>query len=244
MVSVTTTCRDLNELTSGAQLACRLLFQECYKAGIVDIFITETYRSQARQNYLYEQGRTRPGSVVTWTKTSNHTSRRAWDIAVAPPKDLYDLNTLKRVGAIAAKLGITWGGYWPASSYDAPHFEIPTNWKAPTGYKLEGTVIVPSNSKIKVQLIVNDKGQAVEGVNNGKLYRVQSGTYATQAQANAAKQALGKYKIANADYVRVVQDGSKWRFITGTYATQAVANNAIAEMKRLGILSYAESIQA
>ncbi|MFJ8100439.1 M15 family metallopeptidase [Lysinibacillus sp. NPDC096212] len=244
MVSVTETCRDLSELTTAAQLACRLLFQECVKAGIDDIFITETYRSQARQNYLYEQGRTRPGSKVTWTLTSNHTSRRAWDIAVAPPKDLYNISTLSRVGAIAKKLGITWGGYWPISSYDAPHFEIPTNWKAPTGYELEGTVIVPSNSKIKVQLIVKDKGQAVEGVNDGKLYRVQSGTYTTQTQVNAAKQALGKYKIANADYVRIVQDGGKWRFITGTYATHVVANNAITEMKRLGVLSYAEAIQA
>ncbi|GAB0170561.1 M15 family metallopeptidase [Lysinibacillus sp. CTST325] len=243
MVSITETCRDLSELTTAAQLACRLLFQECYKAGITDVFITETYRSQERQKYLYGQGRTRPGSVVTWTLSSNHTSRRAWDIAVAPPKNLYDLSTLSKVGAIAKKLGITWGGYWPSSRYDAPHFEIPTTWKAPIGYKLEGTVIVPSNSKIKVQLIVNDKEQAVEGVSDGKLYRVQSGTYTTQAQANAAKQALGKYNIAKSDYVRVVQDDNKWRFITGTYATQAIANNAILEMKRLGILSYAEPIQ-
>ncbi|MDM5350262.1 M15 family metallopeptidase [Lysinibacillus sphaericus] len=88
MTSVTQTCRDLSELTAAAQTACRLLFQECFKAGIVDIFITETYRSQARQNYLYEQGRTRPGQVVTWTRNSNHTSRRAWDIAVTPPRNL------------------------------------------------------------------------------------------------------------------------------------------------------------
>ena len=141
-------------------------------------------------------------------------------------------------------MGISWGGYWPANNYDAPHFEIPTNWKAPAGCKLEGTVIVPSNSKLKVKLIVKDKGQAVEGVNDGKLYRVQSGTFNTQSQANAAKQALGKYKIANADYVRIIQDGSKWRFVTGSYKTQAVANNAIAEMKRHGILSYAEAIPA
>lgn len=67
MTSVTTTCRDLSELTAAAQTACRHLFQECFKAGIVDIFITETFRSQARQNYLYEQGRTRPGQKVTWT---------------------------------------------------------------------------------------------------------------------------------------------------------------------------------
>ncbi|MFM9533688.1 M15 family metallopeptidase [Lysinibacillus sp. IITD104] len=157
MTSVTQTCRDLSELTAAAQTACRLLFQECYKAGIVDIFITETYRSQARQNYLHEQGRTRPGQKVTWTLTSNHTSRRAWDIAVAPPRDLYDKSTLSKVGVIAKKLGITWGGYWPAGQYDAPHFEIPTSWSIPKGYKLEGQVIVPSNSKLKVQLFVEDK---------------------------------------------------------------------------------------
>ena len=156
-ISVTTTCRDLSELTAAAQTACQLLFQECYKAGIDFIFITETYRSQARQNYLYEQGRTRPGQKVTWTLKSNHTSRRAWDIAVAPPRNLYDISTLSKVGAIAKKLGIEWGGYWQAGNYDAPHFEIPSNWAMPKRYKLEGQVIVPSNSKLKVQLIVKDK---------------------------------------------------------------------------------------
>ncbi|MFJ7887195.1 M15 family metallopeptidase [Lysinibacillus xylanilyticus] len=94
---------------------------------------------------------------MTWTLSSNHTSRRAWDIAVAPPRNLYDISTLSKVGAIAKKLGITWGGYWPAGQYDAPHFEIPTTWTMPKGYKLEGQVIVPSNSKLKVQLIVEDK---------------------------------------------------------------------------------------
>lgn len=157
MTSITTTCRDLSELTATAQTACRLLFQECYKAGIDFIFITETYRSQARQNYLYEQGRSRPGQVVTWTRKSNHTSRRAWDIAVAPPRNLYDISTLLKVGAIAKKLDITWGGYWQAGNYDAPHFEIPSNWTIPAGYKLEGQLIVPSNSKLKVQLIVEDQ---------------------------------------------------------------------------------------
>ncbi|WP_312129610.1 M15 family metallopeptidase [Lysinibacillus capsici] len=162
MTSVNQTCRDLSELTAAAQIACRLLFQECFKAGIVDIFITETYRSQTRQNYLYEQGRTRPGQVVTWTRNSNHTSRRAWDIAVAPPRNLYDISTLSKVGSIAKKLGIEWGGYWEAGKYDAPHFEIPTTWKIPAGYKLEGQVIVPTSSAVRVQLIVEDKPQQSE----------------------------------------------------------------------------------
>lgn len=163
-MSVTTTCRDLAELLPVAQMACRLLFQECYKAGIHNIFITETYRSQARQNYLYAQGRTRPGKIVTWTLKSNHTSRLAWDIAVAPPKPLYDVDTLTKVGAIARKLGIMWGGDW-TRSIDRPHFEVKRKWKMPRGYKLEGQIIVPSNSKMKVQLIVEDKKEEITVAN-------------------------------------------------------------------------------
>lgn len=155
MTSVTQTCRDLAELTSTAQQACRLLFQECYKAGIRNIFITETYRSQERQNYLYAQGRTRPGQIVTWTLNSNHKSRLAWDIAVGPPQSLYDVTTLNRVGAIAKKIGIEWGGTW-TSAIDRPHFEVKANWKMPKGFVL-GKVVVPSNSKMQVQLIVEDK---------------------------------------------------------------------------------------
>ncbi|MER2107283.1 MAG: M15 family metallopeptidase [Solibacillus sp.] len=155
-MSVTTTNRDLSELTKAAETACRLLFQECYKAGITNIFITETYRSSARQKYLYEQGRTRPGQIVTWTLNSNHASRLAWDIAVGPPAALYDATTLNKVGAIARKLSITWGGDWK-NNIDRPHFEVTSNWTIPKGYKLEGEVIVPSNSKLKVQLIVEDK---------------------------------------------------------------------------------------
>jgi|GEM_PF-304426 len=161
MTSVTTTCRDLTELLPVAQTACRLLFQECYKAGIQNIFVTETYRSQARQNYLYAQGRTRPGKIVTWTLKSNHTSRLAWDIAIAPPKSLYDVDTLTKVGAIARKLGITWGGDWERR-IDRPHFEVKRNWRMPKGYKLESQVIVPSNSKMKVQLIVKDKKEEIK----------------------------------------------------------------------------------
>lgn len=65
------------------------------------------------------------------------------------------MTTLNRVGAIAKKLGITWGGTW-AGNIDRPHFEIKFNWQMPVGYKL-GQVIVPSNSKMQVQLIVEDK---------------------------------------------------------------------------------------
>jgi peptidoglycan LD-endopeptidase CwlK len=203
MTSVTTTCRDLRELTSGAQLACRLLFQECYKAGIKNIFITETYRSQERQNYLYAQGRTRPGQIVTWTLSSNHKSRLAWDIAVGPPQSLYDVTTLNRIGTIARKLGITWGGTW-TGNIDRPHFEVKSTWKTPKGYKLEGQVIVPSNSKGKVQLIVEDKKEEIKVTNTN--WNPGSPAMKTETE-NYIAQAV-KDGIIQASHLKDLQSGA------------------------------------
>ncbi|MEH6941541.1 M15 family metallopeptidase [Bacillus sp. JJ722] len=146
-MSVTKTCRDVNELKPVAKQACLLFLEECKKAGL-DVFITETYRSQARQNYLYEQGRTRPGQKVTWTRSSNHTGRMAWDIAVNPPKNLYDATTLKKAGAIAKRLGITWGGDWDTP--DMPHFQASSSWKVPSNYK-------PANETSKTNKKPNEK---------------------------------------------------------------------------------------
>lgn len=122
-----TPIKDINELTPLAQTACRLFMAKCREAGL-DIFITETYRPQIRQNELWEQGRTKPGKIVTWTMHSRHTSRRAWDIACNGHL-LYDIDTLNKAGAIAKSLGITWGGDW--TTPDKPHFEIDVNWEAP-----------------------------------------------------------------------------------------------------------------
>ena len=47
-----------------------------------DVSIVETARSQERQDHLFEQGRTRPGAVVTWTRDSAHTRGDAVDVIV------------------------------------------------------------------------------------------------------------------------------------------------------------------
>ena len=150
--------RDIEALMPAAQAACRLFLKKCKEAGL-DIFVTETYRSQERQNALYEQGRSRPGQIVTWTKNSRHTNRLAWDIAVNPPKSLYDLTTLNQAGKIAASLGILWGGTW--STPDRPHFEVSQDWKAPeviaveTNYQVLDKV--PDWGKKTIQKVI-DKG--------------------------------------------------------------------------------------
>ncbi len=126
MSDITTACRDINELTPAAQQACKLFLERCAEKGL-KVRITETYRSQERQNYLYEQGRTRPGNKVTWTKNSRHTSRRAWDICQnVKGKEYADSGFFKECGQIAKELGITWGGTWKQA--DTPHFEIGRGW--------------------------------------------------------------------------------------------------------------------
>ena len=156
--------RDITELTPLAQRACRLFMAKCAEAGL-DIFITETYRSQARQNELYEQGRTRlwdekgrPLKIVTWTKNSRHTSRRAWDIA-CEGKTLYDTKILREAGQIGKSLGITWGGDWETP--DMPHFEIGTDWNEPKEeeeMKRYNTIDeVPDWGKETVRKLINKK---------------------------------------------------------------------------------------
>lgn len=129
MSNIYSTCRDISELTPKAQTACNLFMAKCRESGL-NVLITETYRSQERQNYLYEQGRTRPGTKVTWTKNSRHTSRRAWDICKNVKGAEYsDSSFFKACGKIASQLGITWGGTWKQA--DTPHFEIGENWTEP-----------------------------------------------------------------------------------------------------------------
>lgn len=154
MSNVTLTCRDINELLPVAQRACNLFLSECKKAGI-NIFITETYRSQARQNYLYEQGRSRPGNVITWTKSSRHTSRLAWDIA-CNGSVLYDNAMLLKAGEIAKHLGITWGGNW--SSPDKPHFEVTSKWVEPKQEDKVEQIQIKLNGKVKIVDAINKDG--------------------------------------------------------------------------------------
>ncbi|MCX5767527.1 MAG: hypothetical protein NTZ43_09940 [Gemmatimonadetes bacterium] len=47
-----------------------------------DVTVNEAWRSQTRQDYLAEQGRTRPGPVVTWTRASQHSAGAAADLVV------------------------------------------------------------------------------------------------------------------------------------------------------------------
>lgn len=83
-----------------------------------EVNIVEGNRSQARQNFLYEQGRTRPGPVVTWTRNSNHTVGRAVDVMIDGTYN--NAQGYQRLARIAAEEGLRTLG-----PRDAGHIELP-----------------------------------------------------------------------------------------------------------------------
>ncbi len=48
------------------------VMEEAIKETTIDFGIVQGVRTQAEQDALYEQGRTKPGPIVTWTRKSKH----------------------------------------------------------------------------------------------------------------------------------------------------------------------------
>jgi len=72
--------RDINDLRPDVKENVRIFIGIMADKGF-PVGISSTYRNDEQQAYLYEQGRTRPGSVVTWSKvTTFHGARLAFDI--------------------------------------------------------------------------------------------------------------------------------------------------------------------
>ena len=116
-----------------------------------DFKIVQGLRTAEYQNELYQQGRTKPGKIVTkldgYNRKSNHQAKadgygHAVDIAVCGHYDqngnyvkyttdaeMFDNRKLveisRHVKAVAKEMGmeIVWGGDWK-TLYDTPHYEL------------------------------------------------------------------------------------------------------------------------
>lgn len=83
--------------------------------------VVSTVRSQLEQDALYARGRTTPGPIVTWTRSSAHTRGRAVDFTVIGATEYEDdPDAWELLGAIGESLGGKWGG----SFQDYGHFEV------------------------------------------------------------------------------------------------------------------------
>ncbi len=78
----TTPNKDLEAVTPALRSRVQRVIDRMKGEYGHDVAIVETARSQERQDHLFEQGRTRPGAVVTWTHDSAHTRGDAVDVIV------------------------------------------------------------------------------------------------------------------------------------------------------------------
>ena len=116
--------RSIEDLTPETQELYHK-FAVIMKAKNIPYIVTCTFRSQQEQDALYEQGRTKPGQIVTWTRKSRHTDREAFDIAILKNgKISWNVDDYLEAGKIGRAVGLVWGGDFKTSK-DRPHFEKP-----------------------------------------------------------------------------------------------------------------------
>lgn len=115
--------RDISLLRDDVEHNVRVFLQLCEAQGL-RVLITQTVRDDEYQAYLYEQGRTRPGSIVTNSKrTTFHGAGLAFDICQNIKGQEYsDAAFFVNCAAIAKHLGFSWGGDWK-NFPDRPHFQ-------------------------------------------------------------------------------------------------------------------------
>ena len=68
--------RDIDRLRPDVAANCRKWLDLC-KANGLNVLVTQTVRDKEYQEYLYAQGRTRPGSIVTNGRTPTFHSDKA-----------------------------------------------------------------------------------------------------------------------------------------------------------------------
>lgn len=100
----------------------------------VDFVVVSGARTQAQQDALYAQGRTKPGPKVTWTRNSRHIGGYAVDLCPFV-NGAIEWDNDGRLGlwprlaeamkAAARDMGVMliWGGDWKRTP-DRPHFEL------------------------------------------------------------------------------------------------------------------------
>ena len=111
------TYRDLNELRPYVRIRADEWIARCKESGLV-VYVSETYRSDVRQAYLYEQ------KLSTVKVTGAHGFRVALDFYfVEAGKTAYPTGKMTAAAQIAKALGFEWGGDW-TSFRDMPHLQM------------------------------------------------------------------------------------------------------------------------
>ena len=117
--------RDIAELHPAVQRGCRELIRRMGEAGFTHVGVSSTYRDHAHQDWLFAQGRTRPGNIVTNAQggQSWHNWRLAFDIFQnVRGHEWNNPEFFAAAGRIWMELGGEWGGSW-TNFPDRPHMQ-------------------------------------------------------------------------------------------------------------------------
>lgn len=95
--------------------------------GVIDFSVIAGRRTQAEQDDLYAQGRTKPGPIVTWTRDSLHITGDAVDVVPYPVNWDDEIQFAKLAGVILAAaelegVDLEWG--YDLWGKDMPHFQL------------------------------------------------------------------------------------------------------------------------
>ena len=117
--------RDIARLRPDVAANCRKWLELCEGGGL-DVLITQTVRDREYQEYLYAQGRTRAGSIITNGKVPTFhadTAGLAFDFCKNIKGHEYDDTAFfHKAAALAKSVGFSWGGDWK-NFVDMPHIQ-------------------------------------------------------------------------------------------------------------------------
>jgi peptidoglycan L-alanyl-D-glutamate endopeptidase CwlK len=123
--------RDIKQLCPELQAVIPAFLDDC-KAHGLNIGIGECFRSVQEQEALYAKGRTvgKKGAAVTHCRGTSYSSPHQWGVAFDfyrnDGKGLFNDTDrwFAKVGAIAVKHGLEWGGNWSPEWKDKPHVQL------------------------------------------------------------------------------------------------------------------------
>jgi len=95
----------------------------------VSLMVSETYRTNERQDEYYAQGRTAPGDIITYKVggESAHNYGLALDVVQTKngqPDWSDSARITPEIAAIGKNQGFEWGGEWKGDFQDYPHFQM------------------------------------------------------------------------------------------------------------------------
>jgi len=124
MFDVKKTNNDLSLLSPFFRAKLKMALKDVWAAGY-DLFVFEGWRSPSRQDYLYEQGRTSDGKIITNAKrwTSWHQYGVACDLVFKINNRWTWEPSYDKAADIMKNHGFEWGGDFK-SFKDIPHFQI------------------------------------------------------------------------------------------------------------------------